>query len=74
MTWIVPNFRNKTVSEVESDTPDDIAVKIKIGNDGTWHEPGAAEQSLIVEDNGPNSQAGTQKTSGEWVGVKIKEP
>ena len=51
MTWIVPNFRNKTVSEVETDTPNDITVKIKIGDDGAWHEPDSGEQTLVVEDN-----------------------
>ena len=74
MTWIVPNFRNKTVSEAESETPGDIGVKVKSPADEQWHEPDAAEQSAAVVSNGPDSQPGTTKTAGEWVGLEIQDP
>jgi len=73
MTFLVPNFRSKKVSEVENETPSGIGVKVKSA-DTEWHDPTPAEEDAEVVANGPNSQPGTTKEEGEWVGVEIGGP
>jgi len=70
--YIIPNFQNKTVSYAKDQTAArQVGLKVKTIANPTWHDPDSAELQLTITSNGSDSQPGTIKTNGEWVGVEV---
>ncbi len=69
--YIVPNFSAQKVNQVRGRVPSGIGVRVKEEGDQVFHAPSTAEEAWTVETNGPNSQPGSTKTTGDWVGVVV---
>jgi hypothetical protein len=72
MSYVLPNYAGQLVSQARTDVEaHQLTLRVSTGGDDPYHAPNSSELQKTVTANGPNSQPGSLKNAGEWVGAVI---
>ena len=70
--YVVPNFAGWLVSAAQNHTTSaGVGLRVSTATDDPYHVPTSPELSRTIIQNGSNSEPGSTKHVGEWVGTEI---